>query len=299
MITSPIARVMEHRRRRVGPAERPVVAHIDPGSTGHRLPFGQNRHRRVVAVHAAAGKDMGADQIVERAQQRGAAADLIGERREAEIDAFPPVPFRLPIERLVLSVLLEQHHCEKARAGEAARQHMERRRGLADRLARPACELLPDVLQHLPLPRHDLQRLGDVLAELGKPGRPAAGAGARAGNDDPLARQILREGFARWLLAGERANRGTRCWRSPFASELILRRGRFEFLQFELHLVEKARAPFAALAVSRAPHHLDGEPQMRDHRVGVGFASSRMNQVSARDGEIGMGFCKLHFACQQ
>jgi hypothetical protein len=38
---------------------------------------------------------------------------------------------------------------------------------------------------------------------------------------------------------------------------------------------------------------------MRDHRVGVGFASSGMNQVSARDGEIGMGFCKLHFACQQ
>jgi len=34
---------------------------------------------------------VGPDQIVERAQQRGTAADLIGERRQAEIDAFPPV----------------------------------------------------------------------------------------------------------------------------------------------------------------------------------------------------------------
>jgi hypothetical protein len=63
-------------------------------------------------------------------------------RRQAEIDAFPPVAFRLPIERLMLSVLLEQHHGEKARTGEAARQHMEGRRSLADLLACPASELL-------------------------------------------------------------------------------------------------------------------------------------------------------------
>src|SRR5262245_6369449 len=62
---------------------------------------------------------------------------------------------------------------------------MERSRRLADRLAIPAGELLPDNLHHLPLPRHDLQCLGDVLAQLGKPitrsrGR-CAGNGLRAG----------------------------------------------------------------------------------------------------------------------
>jgi transposase len=48
-------------------------------------------------------------------------------------------------------------------------QDMERRRRLADLLAVPAAELLPDVLDHLPGLRDHLQRLGDVLAELRQP----------------------------------------------------------------------------------------------------------------------------------
>ena len=137
MLAGPIARVVEHRRRRVAPAERPVVAHIDPGPTGRGLALGQHRHGGVVAVHALAGEHMGADQLVERAQQRGAAADLVGERRQAEVDALAGVALRLPVQRLVLPVLLEQHHGEQARAGKAARQHMERRRRLARSSRRP------------------------------------------------------------------------------------------------------------------------------------------------------------------
>ncbi len=45
---------------------------------------------------------------------------------------------------------------------------MERRRRLADLLAVPAGELLADGLDHLPLPRDHLQRLGDVLAHLAR-----------------------------------------------------------------------------------------------------------------------------------
>ena len=264
MLPAAVGRVEERCRRRGRASKRPVVADIDPGPTGRCLAFGENRHGGVVTVHAAACQDIGADQIVERAEQRSATTDLIGERRQAEIDAFPPVAFRLPVERLVLPVLLEQHHGEKARAGEAAWQHMERRRGLADLLACPARELLPDVLQHLPLPRHHLQRLGDVLAELGEPGRPATRAGGRTRNDDPLARQIFGEGLARRLLAPERANRRDGGRRSLFGGQLILRRGRFELLQFELHLVEEACAPFASLAVDLATHLLDSQTQMRD-----------------------------------
>ena len=71
---------------------------------------------------------------------------------------------------------------------------MERRRCLADALAVTAGELLTDVLDDFPLPRNDLQRLGDVLAELGQPGlrrRQAQAAGA--GHDHPLARQVFGE----------------------------------------------------------------------------------------------------------
>ena len=76
------------------------------------------------------GEDVGADEIVERAQNHGAAADLVGERREAEIDAFAGIALGLAVERLMLPVLLEQDHGQQARPGKAARQHVERRRRL-------------------------------------------------------------------------------------------------------------------------------------------------------------------------
>ena len=58
-------------------------------------------------------------------------------------------------------------------------------------------------LDHLPLAGNDLQRLGDVLAQLRQPCAAAAGAGRRPGNDHPLARQMLGERLARRALAGE------------------------------------------------------------------------------------------------
>lgn len=167
MIAAAVARIEEHRRRRVRAPERAVVAHVDPGPRRRRLAPGQHRHRRVVAMHPAAGKDMGADEVVERPQKNGAAADLVGQRRQADIDALAPIALRLPVERLMLAILLKQHHCQQTRAGKAARQHMEGRRRLADRLTATTGELLAHILHHLPLPRHHLQRLGHVLAELG------------------------------------------------------------------------------------------------------------------------------------
>ena len=125
MFSAAIPRVVEDRRRRIGPAERTVVAHIDPGSAGDGFALREHRHCRVIAVHALCGQDVSADQLVERAQQRRAAADLVGQGRQAEIDALTGIALRLPVQRLVLAVLLEQHHGEKAPAGEAARQHME------------------------------------------------------------------------------------------------------------------------------------------------------------------------------
>src|SRR5882672_10693603 len=49
---------------------------------------------------------------------------------------------------------------------EAARDHMEGRRRLRDRLARPAAELLAHVLGHEPLPRDDIEGFGDILPDL-------------------------------------------------------------------------------------------------------------------------------------
>jgi hypothetical protein len=82
-VCSPVrSRVEEHCRRRIAATERAIVAHIGPQSTLARLVLGQDRHRRVVAVHPLPGEHMRADQIVQRPQQRGArAARLSAGRR--------------------------------------------------------------------------------------------------------------------------------------------------------------------------------------------------------------------------
>src|SRR5215217_1389504 len=52
MLAGAIARVEEHRGRRITAAERAIVANVDPRPPGCRLTFGQHRHGGVVTVHA-------------------------------------------------------------------------------------------------------------------------------------------------------------------------------------------------------------------------------------------------------
>jgi hypothetical protein len=47
------------------------------------------------------------DQRKERLQYRCAGADLVGQCRQVEIDALPPVALALPVQRLMLAELLE------------------------------------------------------------------------------------------------------------------------------------------------------------------------------------------------
>ena len=113
---------------------------------------------------------------MQRLQHRSACADLVGQRRQAQLDAFAGIAFALPVERLMLAELLEQDHRQQVRPGKAARRDVERCRRLGDRLALAARELLAHCLDDLPLARDHLQRLGDILAELRQLGRAAAGA---------------------------------------------------------------------------------------------------------------------------
>ena len=183
----------------------------------------------------------------ERGQHCAAGPDLIGQGRQAG-DPLPRIALGLAIERLMLPELLEQDHRQQARAGPAARNHMERRRRLADFLAVAAGELFADMLDHLPLPRNDLQGLGDVLAQFAQACAAAAQAGHRCRLDHPLARQMLGEGLARRPLAGE--GRHIRCLgHGALGGNLILGRRAREFLERQLHLVEQSHRPFRARAV--------------------------------------------------
>src|SRR5215471_19496694 len=116
------------------------------------------------------------DPSQERAQHRAAGPDLIGQGRQAERNPLSRIALGLAIEWLMLPELLEQDHRQQARTGPAARNHVERRRRLADLLTVAAGELFADMLDHFPLPRDHLQRLGDVLAQLAQPCTAAAEA---------------------------------------------------------------------------------------------------------------------------
>src|SRR4051812_50192946 len=77
----------------------------------------------------------------------------------------------------MLPVLLEQDHRQQAWAGPAARDHMKRRRRLADLLAVTAGKFFADMLDHLPAPRDHLPRLGDVLPQFAQSWAATAQAG--------------------------------------------------------------------------------------------------------------------------
>ena len=117
-------------------------------------------------MQAFGGHDVRLDQRVRRCERGGDRADLIGERRQAQIHAFPGVAFGLAVQRLMLSELLEHDHRQQAGAGPAARRRVEGGWRLADALAVATGELLADGLDHLPLAGDDLDGLGDVLSHL-------------------------------------------------------------------------------------------------------------------------------------
>ena len=48
------------------------------------------------------------DEAMDRLQRNGSGADLIGERRQADVDAFPGIALGLTIQGLMLAELLEQ-----------------------------------------------------------------------------------------------------------------------------------------------------------------------------------------------
>ena len=158
---------------------------------------------------------------------------------------------------------------------------MERCRRLADLLAVAAGELLADVLDHLPGLGDDLQRLGDVLAQLRQPRAAAAGAGGRPRHDHPLARQMLGEGFAGRSLAGERRHR-RRLGRGDFGGEFVLGGRCLQFLQLQFQLLHKPGGALRARAIAIPIELRDLQLEMGDQGLVVGLLSPGGRDLGAR-----------------
>ena len=97
MLVSPVSRSVVKRRRRRGPAKGAIVSDIGPDAAGDCLAFRQDRHGRVVAKEPFGRKNMGLDQRIKRLQRRRTGADLVGERRHGELDAFAGITLALPV----------------------------------------------------------------------------------------------------------------------------------------------------------------------------------------------------------
>ena len=199
---------------------------------------------------------------------------MIRHGRERERDPLALVLLALAIERLMVGVFLHQDHRQQARPGKAPRDRMERRGRLRDLLAGPAAELLAHMLGHEPLPRHHVERLGDVLADLGELAAAAAGARRRGRVNDAPPRQVIGKVPARRWAPREALNPDAGALRLG----LILSRRRNQFLELQLHLVDQPLATLGARTEALALHLGDHQLKMLDQRRRAGEPGARFRQ---------------------
>jgi len=201
-------------------------------------------------VQALGRHDMGLDEAPKRIKRHRNRAHGVGHGGQRDRRALERVALGLPVQRLVLAELVEHDHRQQARTRPSPRDHMERRRPLADLLAVPAGELLPHRLDHLPPPGRRLERLRHVLAEHAQALAAAARAGGRRIDHHALARQMIGERVALGAAAGESANRrpGGRLFRRQF----VFRGAGFELFKFERQLVDQPRRALRPLPVDLA-----------------------------------------------
>jgi hypothetical protein len=225
-------------------------------------------------VNPLAGQDMRLDQLVERRQPGSAGADMIGHGRHRELNPLARMVLALPIERLMVGVLLDQHHCQQARAGKAAGDRVEGRGRLRDRLARPAAELLPHMLGHEPLPRDDIERLSDILADLRELGAAAARTRGRRGVNDAPARQLGRK-----VAPCRRALRkALHLDRGRGGLGLVLPGGCGEFLKLQLQLIDQPLTALGTRTEHLALHLGDHQLQVLDYGLRAGELGARLDE---------------------
>src|SRR6201982_3850459 len=109
-------------------------------------------------MQALGSEHMALDQVEERHHGEGPVADLVGQRRQRQVDALALEARTLAVERDMHAELVEQDRRQQLRADEAARRGMERRGRLTDLLAIAAGELLAYPLNQLGAGRGLLQR---------------------------------------------------------------------------------------------------------------------------------------------
>ena len=235
-------------------------------------------------MNAFSGEDMGVDLRHQRHQRRRCRAHPVGERRYLEINAFPCIDGALAVERQMQAVLGEQDMGEQLRPRPPARDRVRRSGRLGDRFAGSAGELLADMLDHFPLARNELQRLGYVLADLAQCRSAATRADRQRRIDGALARQMLREGTASRSAPFERRHHHLLARRHgcDLRQHLGLRSIRLQIGELKLELIEQ-RTTLRGLAEPIVPQLPDRELELLDQqRPVLGLALRRRGAYLGR-----------------
>ena len=182
--------------RRIGSAPGSLIAGIGPELPGFRSAASRIQHRggRLVGEEFARGLEALQQPGVQGLEQPRRAAGPVGQGRAVQIDPLAGVDLSLAVERQVIGVLGDDDMGHGRLGRQPALDQPRRRRRLHHAvLAGPTGVLGATHHQHPQLRGHDVQPLGDVLADPVH-GAAAARAGLVLDIDDRLdARQVRRQ----------------------------------------------------------------------------------------------------------
>jgi hypothetical protein len=126
---------VEQRGRGRAAREGPIVADLRQSRAVFVPPFASSGTVFAIGLERMATRwltvplqphgteDVIADQSMNRSERGGAGADLVGPRRQAQIDALPGVALGLPVQRLMLPA----RHCPRTNGGQWLAPEQDRR----------------------------------------------------------------------------------------------------------------------------------------------------------------------------
>lgn len=143
VLAAAVARGIVEGGRWCPAGERSVVPNIGPDASGRRLALGQNGDCPIVAMQPFRRQDMGLDQTVERQRGKHAGTDLVGQRRDSEIDALALEALALAAQRNVLGELVDQASIFKPASAARLSSSQESRWGRRSTQSCTGCDAHP------------------------------------------------------------------------------------------------------------------------------------------------------------
>src|SRR5438876_535333 len=257
MLTLAIRGVAKPYRRRIGAARGSIITHVDPqppllGLASARC---QHRHRAIVDVELLGREHVPAQRLNEWLHQGTGRPDPLGECRAIQLDAVSGIDLALAIKRQMIAILGHQHVCQESGTCHTARDGARGCWRLDDLLTAGAAVLGPHMPDHLPVLRHVLEHLGDILTERAQ--HPAALRTATRGRrlmHHALARQALRQ----WPAYALAALSGRRRWHGQTGLLTL------ELFELELQLPDLLVKLFRGAAKMHPPQPCDLQLQLLD-----------------------------------